>query len=36
MVASIGDLVLPGFEHLGIDVSRARRWSQAGAPTRKA
>jgi hypothetical protein len=33
MLASIGDLVLPGFEHLGIDVQLARRWAQEGAPT---
>jgi hypothetical protein len=33
MVASIEGLVLPGFEHLAIDVRRARAWAQAGAPT---
>ena len=33
MRASITDLVLPGFEHLGIDVRAARRWAEAGAHT---
>jgi hypothetical protein len=33
MRASITGLVLPGFEHLGIDVRAARRWAEAGAPT---
>ena len=33
MRASITDLVLPGFEHLGIDVRAARRWAEAGAAT---
>ena len=33
MVASIKDLVLPGFEHVGIDVRAARAWAEQGAPT---
>jgi hypothetical protein len=33
MLASVGDLVLPGFEHLEIDVNAARAWLAAGAPT---
>jgi hypothetical protein len=33
MRASITDLVLPGFDHLGIDVRAARGWAEAGAPT---
>jgi hypothetical protein len=33
MRASLTDLVLPGFEHLGIDVRAALRWAEAGAPT---
>jgi hypothetical protein len=32
MVAAIGELVLPGFEHLGLDVAEARAWWRAGAP----
>ena len=30
-VRSIGELVLPGFEHLGMDVTLARAWLAAGA-----
>jgi hypothetical protein len=33
MVASIANLVLPGFEHVGIDVMKARAWTEDGAPT---
>jgi hypothetical protein len=32
MVESIATLVLPGFEHVGIDVRQARAWCDAGAP----
>lgn len=33
MLASVGELVLPGFEHLEIDASAARAWLSEGAPT---
>jgi hypothetical protein len=33
MLGSIANLVLPGFEHLGMDVRAARAWLAAGAPT---